>query len=541
MVKRMHLFWVFVVLAVFNSGVLTLFQSYLIIKVSSGEFDVFRFYLGTILITPHLDLCVMYPLSALLTKRLSATFLMKHLEKYYNISPESKFELSFIKFNDAMDSGKNAIVTIITWGLGTVINLSSSFINLSLMVYSKSLIKEFVAVIIAFGLFNYYILSKLRIRFSKYVKKEQDKRRDTRELIQLKGPSFQHRYDSVIDMFSLYNIIEITNYNSAKSWNMIGCINKLFLSYVSFLYMFYTIHDANTFLLISMAINNLTGSLDAFNQFHTAYERVKIDYTSLIDMYRDTTNAPDPERQNIGNSSFHIKKVEVMRGKYKISLASSFVDFVLKAGIKILIEGPTGMGKSTILKAIFGQLNNADVEIISSLGEQVQGSSLYRTVADYYQEIKERMPTSRITLRNFFKNEQDNDVIRQYLLYAWGEKEHDRIITSIKSKNSDIEDNMHPYDMPIREVLSGGQKNRLILWRIAYNVDQNDLEIIILDEPINDVDFDKYIQQLNAFFTRYSDKIIFMVGHLCNCKRTSLDIKFDMEIYVNNGLISRKC
>ena len=535
------MFWVFVVLVVFNSGVLTLFQSYLIIKVSSGEFDLFKLYLGTTLITPHLDFFVMYPLSALLTKKLSTTFLIKHLEKYYNISPESKFELSFIKFNDAMDSGKNAIVTIITWGLGTVINLSSSFISLSLMVYSKSLIKEFVVVIIAFGLFNYYVLSKLRIRFSKYVKKEQDKRRDTRELIQLKGPSFQHREDSVIDMFSLYNIIEITNYNSAMSWNMIGCINKLFLSYVSFLYMFYTIHDANTFLLISMAINKLTGSLDAFNQFHTAYERVKIDYTSLIDMYRDTTNTPDPERQNIGNSSFHIKKVEVMRGKYKISLASSFVDFVLKAGIKILIEGPTGMGKSTILKAIFGQLNNADVEIISSSGEQVQGSSLYRTVADYYQEIKERMPTSRITLRNFFKNEQDDDVIRQYLLYAWGEKEHDRIITSIKSKNSEVEDNMHPYDMPIREVLSGGQKNRLILWRIAYNVDQNNLDIIILDEPINDVDFDKYIQQLNAFFTRYSDKIIFMVGHLCNCKRTSLDIKFDMEIYVNNGLISRKC
>jgi ABC-type Mn2+/Zn2+ transport system ATPase subunit len=198
------------------------------------------------------------------------------------------------------------------------------------------------------------------------------------------------------------------------------------------------------------------------------------------------------------------------------------------------------MGKSTILKAIFGLLNNAKVEMLSSTGEQVQGNSLYRTVADYYQEIKERMPTSLITLRNFFKNESDNEVIQQYLLYAWGEKEHDRIIASIKSKNHDVEDSVHSYDMPIREVLSGGQKSRMILQRIAYNVDQNNLEIIILDEPINDVDFDKYIQQLNAFFTRYSDKIIFMVGHLCNCKRTALDIKFNIEIYVNNGLISRR-
>lgn len=542
MVRKMPLFWAFVVLAVFNSGVLTLFESYLILKISLGEFKIFKFYLITKLISPLIDFLAMYPLSALLTNKLSTTFIMKHLEKYYDISFESKSEKSFYKFNDAMDGGKNTIVTIITWGLGTVINLSSSFISLSLMVYSKSLIKEYLAVIIAFGLFNYYVLGKLRVRFSKYVKKEQEKRRNARELIQLRGVSFQYREDSVEDMFSLYDIIETTNYNSANSWNKIGCISKLFLSFVSFLYMFYTIHDVSTFLLISMAIKNLTDSLDAFNQFHTAYERVKIDYISFIDMYKDTINAPVPKRTDVGSTRIHIKKIDVLRGTYRLQMDPSFDNFILEAGKKFLIYGRTGDGKSTLLKAIFGLVNKAKVEMISSTGEPVQGDSLYRTVADYYQEIKERMPTSLITLRNFFKNESDNDVIKQYLLYAWGCEEHDRIIASIKSKNQDVGNDVHPYDMYIRETLSGGQKNRLILWRIAYNVDQNNLDIIILDEPINDVDFDKYIQQLKAFFTRYTDKIIFMVAHLCNCKRTALnaDTMFNMEIYVNNGLISLK-
>jgi len=535
-------FWAFVVVSIATSGILTLYQANLMIKISSGEFNLFMTYLLTTLVAPIIEGLILTPLTSLLTYRVSIIFIKGHLVKYYNISQESKHEKSFPKFDDAMVNARTAIVNMITWGLGTIIALGSSTVSLLMMVYVKSLVKEFFAVITAFGIFHYFILRKLQIQFSKYVKKEQDKRRNAKALVQLRGVSFQYREDSIEEMVSLYNIIEKTCYNSAKSWDSIGSISNVFLAIVAFLYMYFTIHNIGMFLLISMAIKNLTSSIESFNRFNTAYERMKIDYTSFLDMYNDTVTCEDPIRQNLGIDTFLVKKVEICRGNYSIKLDPTFGNLVLQVGMKILIEGPTGMGKSSFLKGLFGLLNKSNIDIRSSTGIQVEGSALYCTVADYFQEIKERMPTSLITLRNFFKNEQDNEVVKHYLLNAWDLDEHDRIITQIKSKNPDVSAHTHPYDMYIHEALSGGQKSRLILWNRGYITDKTNREIIIIDEPIVDVDFDKYIQQLNLFFSCYSNKMIFMVGHLCKCKRVALNVEalFDMEIYINNGLIYRR-
>jgi ABC-type transport system involved in cytochrome bd biosynthesis fused ATPase/permease subunit len=538
----MPLFWVFIAVSVVTSGILTLYQANLMIKISSGEFDLFMIYMVSTLIAPITNALVLTPMTSFITYRVSKVFIRGHLVKYYNISQESKNEKSFYKFDDAMKNATNSIVSMITWGFGTCIDLASSTISLLMMVYAKSLFKEFFVIVVAFGIFHYFVLNKLQVKLSKYVMKEQEKRRNARALIQLRGVSFQYREDSIDDMFSLYDIIEKTNYNSAKSWNSIGRISNVFLTVVAFFYMLFTIHNIGMFLLITMAIQKLTSSVESFNHFTTAYERMKIDYTSFLDMYNDTVTCEDPIRQNLGTDSFLLKKVEITRGDYNIKLDSTFGDFVLKAGMKVLIEGPTGMGKSSFLKGLFGLLNNSNIDIRSSSNIHVQGSALYCTVADYFQEIKERMPISLITLRNFFKNEQDDGIVKQYLLNAWNAEEYERIITQIKSKNPDVSEQTHPYDMYIHEALSGGQKSRLILWNRGYIADKTNREIIILDEPIVDVDFDKYIQQLNEFFKCYNNKMIFMVGHLCDCKRDALNVNkiFNMEIYINNGLITRR-
>ena len=98
-------------------------------------------------------------------------------------------------------------------------------------------------------------------------------------------------------------------------------------------------------------------------------------------------------------------------------------------------------------------------------------------------------------------------------------------------------DSIHEYDLLINEQLSGGQKSRLILWTRGYNVDQNQKDIIILDEPCPDVDFDGYIDNLKRFYKKYDHCAIFLIGHLCECKRKSLGIKFDTELWIENGLI----
>jgi hypothetical protein len=43
------------------------------------------------------------------------------------------------------------------------------------------------------------------------------------------------------------------------------------------------------------------------------------------------------------------------------------------------------------------------------------------------------MPSSKVSIRDYFKGESRNDIIKEYLLQAWGIEEYDRIINSIKN------------------------------------------------------------------------------------------------------------
>ena len=148
------------------------------------------------------------------------------------------------------------------------------------------------------------------------------------------------------------------------------------------------------------------------------------------------------------------------------------------------------------------------------------------------------MPSSKVSIRDYFKGEKDNDKITQYLLYAWSADELDRIKTSILNSNNNensIKDT-HIYDLSMNERLSGGQKSRLILWTRGYIVETLQKEIIVLDEPCPDVDFDNYIDNITRFYNKYNYCTIIMIAHLCECKRKAInaDKLFNLELWIEN-------
>jgi len=301
-------------------------------------------------------------------------------------------------------------------------------------------------------------------------------------------------------------------------------------------------NDIITFMLIMISMNKLSSAINGLSNFMTMYQRVNSDFNIFKEFWlTDLDFEKDFVKLSVYDHSLEIDDIDIKRGDYNIKNDPNLGKINFYPSIKVLIQGPSGHGKSTFLKGIFGLIKSS---INFSYGSGIQ---YYHSVSDYFQEIKERMPSSKVSLRNYFKEEQNNEVIRYYLLQAWGEKEYGRIIDSIKSKkesdtNSETDllitiDQLHEYDLLINEKLSGGQKSRLILWTRGYNVDQNNKEIIILDEPCPDVDFDGYIDNLKRFYQKYNHCAIFLIGHLCDCKRKSLDIKFDMELWIEDGII----
>ncbi|MBA3751067.1 MAG: ATP-binding cassette domain-containing protein, partial [Nitrosopumilus sp.] len=234
-----------------------------------------------------------------------------------------------------------------------------------------------------------------------------------------------------------------------------------------------------------------------------------------------------------------VKHVHVERGDaFKLRLASKCGKISLANGQKIYIEGPTGGGKSTFVKAILGLIPGADMNI-------GKPENYYHYVADYFQEIKEKMPSSKISIRNYFKDETNDKTIDKYLLRVFSKMELNSIKEVLISQKDDLEivnieqHVKNAYDMEINEKISGGQKSRLILTLRGYEADMKNKGIIVLDEPCPDVDHDTYTEIMNKFFHNYDHCTIIMIGHLCACKKAALEIEWTQEFCVRDGLISR--
>ena len=273
------------------------------------------------------------------------------------------------------------------------------------------------------------------------------------------------------------------------------------------------------------AINNLTS-------FTIQYNKIKNDYDSFKDFWEGADFEDEPEKL-YPTDDLKIMNVNVVRNNNFTLKCNETIS--LAPGQKIYIEGPTGEGKSTFLKALLGQISGAK----SSTGEM---KNYYHYVANYFQEIKEKMPSSKISIRNYFKNADDNS-IEKYLLRVFSYDELDLLKNNlINQKNEDIIDvnlNKSPYDMAINEKISGGQKSRLLLTLKGYEADINKKGIIVLDEPCPDVDDDTYINIINLFFENYKHCTIIMCCHLCPCKKSKLKIQWDQKYSINKGLIMK--
>ena len=134
---------------------------------------------------------------------------------------------------------------------------------------------------------------------------------------------------------------------------------------------------------------------------------MKNDFDNYNEFWDGTSELGEPVKLDIkAQSHIEILKVSINRGDYNIGLCPDFGKFTIRPGQKILIEGPSGHGKSSFVKALFGLVTESQIEL--SFG---QGKNFYHQVSDYFQEIKGVMPISKVSIQDIFKGESNFDTI----------------------------------------------------------------------------------------------------------------------------------
>lgn len=197
-------------------------------------------------------------------------------------------------------------------------------------------------------------------------------------------------------------------------------------------------------------------------------------------------------RDRVGNVNFQLDAGE-RSGKLVAELENASVQFGdrtiinrftsrLIRGDKIGLIGPNGIGKTTLLKLVLGELEPTD-------GTVRRGSNLQ---VAYFDQFREQLDDEMAIC----------DVISQgnEFIQIGGERKH--VI-------SYLEDFLFPparARSPVKS-LSGGERNRLLLARLFTRP----ANVLVLDEPTNDLDIDT-LELLEQLLEDYQGTV-FLVSH----------------------------
>ena len=165
----------------------------------------------------------------------------------------------------------------------------------------------------------------------------------------------------------------------------------------------------------------------------------------------------------------------------KLPLVRDFSTTVLR-GDRIGIIGPNGIGKTTLLKLILGELKPQQ-------GEIRLGTNLHTL---YFDQMREQLDPD-LTVQQNLAGDQDSVVINGKARHVIGYLQ-DFLFTPDRTRS------------PVR-ILSGGERNRLLLARLFTR----EANVLILDEPTNDLDLETLdlLEELLADFKG----TLFLVSH----------------------------
>ncbi len=202
----------------------------------------------------------------------------------------------------------------------------------------------------------------------------------------------------------------------------------------------------------------------------------------------------------------------------------SNLDLSVQIGDRIGLVGPNGTGKSTLLKAIVGEITPDDGAIV--VGQNVRigylpqdvrfsdAKTLYQVATTYppeLEKIEQALRELELLLADpsvYNNTEKLTRVLaqQQALIEKFDELGGSVFTSNVKSALDHLGFHAEDYDLPAK-TLSGGQKKLLLLAHLMATQPQ----LLLLDEPDNHLDIESK-QRLEDFLNRYNGAVI-MISH----------------------------
>lgn len=301
--------------------------------------------------------------------------------------------------------------------------------------------------------------------------------------------------------------------------------------------------NAADFLIISVVSNKFTCIIHSLRDFYTNTSEMITEYDAYTTFWNGSKFMDDMPKMELV-PQLQVEWVDIYNGTYKVYLPATEPCFRIGQGTRILVQGPTGGGKTTLVDGIIGKLDGVQFNI------GLPGN-YYHTVSDMFQNIRSMISTD-ISIRDYFKEEPQDAIIMECLALTFEPSELLNITNALTAKLIDPENkwlydfysSQNPdrqltgLDVQLDNILSGGQKSRLCLASRCYELIRFGKQILVMDEPEQGCDPETAVRVLNRIFDRFPEVAIICVSHMCKCQIEALTVKWTNKIYVEGGRVT---
>lgn len=290
------------------------------------------------------------------------------------------------------------------------------------------------------------------------------------------------------------NLFNKNNINKSinKKIFRVNFINNLFINILTLLVLYFILknnYNLNNSLLIFMLFNfylsNIKGIID--------YYPTIILYKSIIKKNSDFLSFERPKLPLIPNK-FNFIQVKNLNYFINGNKILDNINLNIMNKDKIFINGPSGIGKSTLMKIL-------NKEIINYKGLILKDNI----------NIKEYNLSNLITYTHQDESLFNDTIYNNILLGENIEKcELDKVLRICRINDINIIKEIGLNSLIINNsCVSGGEKNRIILARSLIH----SKKILILDEVLKEVDKDLEVNIIKDIINEYKDKTIIYISH----------------------------
>lgn len=446
-------------LCIITRVILQLIPMYYMNLAISGNKDSMSYAMKMYALTMMIKSIIIYFISVIensILINIICEFIEDSYKKYSKLTFESKNQIPSFEFRQKMESSYIGIQNFLSVGIHSIINLLVCIAGTILIFIKHDKIWIIIVYIFINTIFYFVVTKKLQLKLSNYKTKMIKQRNETQCMINSKLPWLEANNDEVNNLIKLdCAIIRMYSYMDGL-FSLIGGIT----SFINNLPYIIIIMDSSLtvtyFLLIIKLFGNVSSSIQRCNGFINNYNSQKIKFESFQEMWSDKSFDYDDILDLPVPNELIIKEINIPIGETKLVGNN----IIIKQGSQILIRGASGTGKTTFINGLFGKIKGV------TLNENNPKNYYFRAV-EFYQNIKEKIPTSKITVRQLFFDEPNDKIIKKCL------------------KMAQVNDWISNFDIMINNKISGGQKTRLAIATRLYQLITNleTKQIFVVDEP----------------------------------------------------------